>query len=142
MIDRVIRSTLRRPSSRLFFQDNSKGTSRGKPPGGLDVRNSNMRKVSVNIAYAAHHGLFKANTGDGFQLVTLDNFWVEPNAAYPFLASFSPSPTSSGVDGSGRTYGEWTGKDITGRAYSGIPPAGDFCPVGVSGVNYVSPGYL
>ena len=62
-----------------------------------------------------------------------------------------PIPSSEGTDGIG-TYATWSNTaspkmlDATGfapaKVYSGVPPGGDFCPLGVAGMDYVSAGYF
>lgn len=113
----------------------------------LDLHNVNLRKVPVHPSYQGHHFIYKDaddSNGAGFQVVKLDEFWGDLGGVttWAWAYTFNPGATATGRDASGRMYAEWTGHDISGRAYQGVPPGGDFCPAGVAGLGYVSPGYL
>ena len=78
--------------------------------------------------------------------ITLSNVYVSEPSGTLAYNSVWPDPANSypsaclGVFPGGYVY--WpTLTTLTGSVTSGLPPGGDFVPVGVAGVGYVSPGY-
>lgn len=83
--------------------------------------------------------------------IVLDGFYIAPRAGQNISQSVAPEP--GWVDNNGNPTGvvtddNWAtayfppAANISGKVISGAPPGGDFCPSGVPGNSYVSPGYL
>lgn len=146
------------PGTVRLYQNTCYGVYQGifaqNPIGSLELRRTNMRpRLDPNAGKIAHF-LFWQETSDIPVSFPDNDVWVEENSAastFAFGNEIYPQETSgrgSGVDaptittdGSG-TYATWPGgSGITGRIYKGVPAGGDYCPDGVPGVAYVSPGY-
>lgn len=77
---------------------------------------------------------------------TFTNTYLKPRAAYPSLGlsarTLSNSITEGGCGMSvANNVASFSHADFNGVINGGVPPAGDFVPMGVAGLNYVSPGY-
>jgi hypothetical protein len=94
---------------------------------------------------------FAAGWGDGFPWfegpITHDNVWVQTHSSRSggaFISSLGRlnSHWTQGTDEVG-TYALYTldTSKVSGKVYAGTPPTGDFCPAGVAGMSYSSPGY-
>lgn len=133
---------------------------------GADVRNANFKGVAATPG-CTQSGMgwifFKSrypDVGGFYSTITLTNCWAENSIrlwnSYPNMCT----PNAAGDDAIGSTplqpfraaaqasdstgqYVHWPdpASDVKGKLYIGDPPGGDFCPLGVAGMNYVSPGY-
>lgn len=77
---------------------------------------------------------------------TFTNTYLKPRVAYPSLGlaarTLSNSITEGGCGMSvANNVASFSHADFNGVINGGVPPAGDFVPMGVAGLNYVSPGY-
>lgn len=74
------------------------------------------------------------------------NTYIKPRAAYASVGLSARTLSNSiTVGGCGMTVtnnvASFSSADFSGTVIGGVPPAGDFVPMGVAGLNYVSPGY-
>jgi hypothetical protein len=76
--------------------------------------------------------------------LTIDDVWASPRpgqsvgmAVWPDV--YADSSVRATVGDGFVSWGASSG--INGRIWTGVPPGGDFVPVGLAGVGYVSPGY-
>lgn len=127
------------------------------PIGAVQVYRTNLRpRLDPNAGQMAHF-LFWQETSNIPVSFPDNDVWIEENAtnsAFTFAHEVYPqypegrNPANTGIDvptittDSSGTYVTWpNGSGITGRIYKGVPPGGDFCPAGVPGLSYQSPGY-
>jgi len=117
----------------------------------IDMRRVNTKGFDVNPAFTTHLHFFQ---GQRHQIMKLTDYWVVPGPGHTLATSFYPGGSNGryltfaygtdaptvGSDALG-TYLTWPATaNITGKARQGLPPNGDFVPVGI-GLAYVSPGY-
>lgn len=86
--------------------------------------------------------------------ITMQNVWLDgtdparpnlSNMVYPDATGllYDSTPTTRKfVQAADGLSGSWINTNIAGTVFKGQPPRGDFCPAGVAGMSYVSPGYL
>ncbi len=107
--------------------------------GGVTLKNINITG-QIGLDSSGGYYLWTDETGSGgdsVYLLTIQNFWISPRPGRTLGDSVSPTinPTQdlSSV--------AWNTPNRVGTVNKGVPPGGDFVPSGVSGINYVSPGY-
>lgn len=118
---------------------------------GTKVGSVDLRNVNTHAFANAHHSAL-SKWSYGFP-VSVRNFWSAKGLSkYALAGRFYPQPRGSNmsptpadcysiVAADGRSL-TWTSPcGISGTAYDGIPPDGDFVPAGVPGTGYSSPGY-
>jgi hypothetical protein len=143
-IIRIDRMTCTTDTHGLYFDSND-ARRLGGPIGSSDIRRYNMKRT-----LKSPHWVFQRVTADGDQPMTLTDVYVEPEATTSLYNSVGNEAWRSGVynflpatisaDGSSASWPQDT--SLTGVIKKGPPPGGDFVPDGVSGTNYVSPGYV
>lgn len=92
------------------------------------------------------------HTTPPFKPVFLDEFYIAPRAGQDLTTSIWPYGGGTVIDSLGNSISAFTtdswatahfppGNNTYGKIISGAPAGGDFCPAGVAGLSYVSPGY-
>src|SRR5690606_15568339 len=108
-----------------------------------DVR---IRRTNIDGADTARYLLWFSDKGGRWPEATLTDFYIAQAPGRSFGKALWPdSGASNGahvetVDS--RQYATWPKLPITGGVFQGMPPAGDFVPSSMVGLNYSSPGYL
>lgn len=96
----------------------------------LDLRNTNLLGLTGAQDGSPVLSWLTAN-------VKLTNYWVQPRPGEPVAYALRPNGGKVAAVSSI----SWPGSSIDGSVQIGTPPGGDFCPLGVAGTKYVSPGY-
>lgn len=121
--------------------------------GPVTVKNTDLTMVEGNPddwAYPNNGGRYALWVSDGGSSTVYyepGTVWIDTNSEHnsgDLHANVWPHPETRGWDSSvGARYVEWSDEDqISGRVHQGIPPQGDYVPVGVAGYGYQSPGYI
>lgn len=143
---RIDRVTVETDYQGMFFAHWATGAPAGQNYP-ITIRNSNLRGTPITGNHYAQL-LWRA---DALNPMSLTAVYLEPqmlgNGTYePLIKAVKPSDVDSVV--ANRAYYNVDGSvawpaaaNITGRVIGGLPPGGDFVPVGVAGTSYVSPGY-
>jgi hypothetical protein len=113
-------------------------------PASITIKNANI-DISVNpyqsLGYGATWWLTYGNSCESGPISLSDDYSSEPESAH--------SPPSiwpnAGYHTCGARYSHgavsWKDGRISGSIRTGRPPGGDFVPVGLAGLSYLSPGY-
>jgi hypothetical protein len=124
-----------------------------KADGGILLKRTNMHPFTDQSGQTTNTYLFQEYASTPF---TLDQVWAPAwngkgieNMVYPDqfngrsnVCGTIPGDNAFRAQDATGFYAAWpTSAAITGKFYEGNPPAGDYVPAGVAGVNYVSPGY-
>ena len=110
--------------------------------GPTDFRRVNFRAASPEREYMINLVMSSPTAP-----VRLHEVYSSPDPEFAggdFCRAQIPSESATcATDADGRQYVTWsdTPIDVRGRITSGVPPGGDFVPVGVAGLDYESPGY-
>jgi hypothetical protein len=115
----------------------------GTYPTEFVIKNTNLRVLGSRNRYLAWltYGL-GCNSGP----IVLDNVWIdEPDGTLGLESVWPDTDQPAGGEslwdpGSG-TLSFPREPQIQGVIHAGVPPGGDFVPLGVAGIDYVSPGY-
>lgn len=121
-------------------------------PGASFPRSGTFKNVNITVlrnphpgcTSSAHYGWWLTGARCSTYPITLSHdYEQEPNRS---LASQAVWPDTNGPSGCFAQYSNgkafWPAlADVHGSIINGVPPGGDFVPVGVAGINYVSPGY-
>lgn len=143
-IIRIDRMTCTTDTHGLYFDSND-ARRLGGPIGSADIRRYNIIRT-----LKSPHWAFQRVTADGDQPMVLTDVYVQPVATTSLYDSVGNEPWVNGVYGflpatissDGMTASWPKDLSLSGVVKKGVPPAGDFSPVGLSGTSYVSPGYV
>ncbi len=92
---------------------------------------------------SAQYGWWLANACKTYPMTLSNDYEQEPNKSLAYNAVWPDTDATFGCPAQ-YTNGiaSWPGlSNIHGSIINGLPPGGDFVPVGVAGINYASPGY-
>jgi len=132
---------------RTAYQGLSIGPMPGTPPGWTaDIENTNIVLVDAPI-YGAHNNggyLFwpcADSACAGLARTVLSQVWLQPRPGQPPASTVWAGGFVSVNSQFAHPYINFAALPIDGHVTVGTPPGGDFVPVGVAGLGYVSPGY-
>jgi hypothetical protein len=143
---RIDRMTIETDYQAMFFAHWLTGAAAGQNYP-ITIKNSNLRGTPIPGTHLAQL-LWRA---DALNPMSLTAVYLQPQmlgngTQEPLIKAVKPSDVDPvvanrayyNIDGSVA----WpTAAHITGRVIGGLPPGGDFVPVGIAGTNYISPGY-
>ena len=122
------------------------------PIGSAEISRANLVCIHPQINGPGNNGgymLWFTSHGGGAETtypLILDEVYLQPRAGRTLGSSvwppagFAPCPAVIATDDSAATWPSIP--KVKGCVKKGAPPHGDFVPVGIAGLKYVSPGYL
>jgi len=85
--------------------------------------------IDASTCHSGQIALSNVYTSEADGTLRLDSAWPDTNQPAACMSKWSGSALS------------FHGIPVTGSITEGVPPGGDFVPVGVAGIHYRSPGY-
>lgn len=113
-------------------------------PSSITIKNTNLRIAPNPYPGAAHGAAWWLTRGNTCRsgLISLSEDYISEHRARSTPPSVWPNP---GYHTCGARFSHgavsWRDASIKGSIRTGLPPGGDFVPLGVAGLGYLTPGY-